>query len=106
MLVLPTLAYRNPGHSELPIVPYRTYGWDYLPFRLWIGVWTTFFLFLILVTDASVCIVYITRFTEESFATLVALIFIKKAISKVSQVWSFLVGEGGGQRPRLGGSEF
>ena len=74
-----------------------------MPFRLWIGVWTTFFLFLILVTDASVCIVYITRFTEESFATLVALIFIKKAISKVSQVWNYLVSRGGGTKPWLRG---
>jgi hypothetical protein len=37
-------------------------------------------------TDASAYISYITRFTEESFATLVALIFIKKAISQVSKV--------------------
>ena len=45
-------------------------------------------------TYHDVCIVYITRFTEESFATLVALIFIKKAISKVSQVWNYLVSRG------------
>jgi len=64
----------------------RTFEWDYLPFRLWIGVWTSLFLFIILATDATVYISYITRFTEESFATLVALIFIKKALQKVIQV--------------------
>lgn len=68
---------------------FRSWGWDYLPFRLWIGLWTGFFLLLILVTDSCVYLSYITRFTEESFATLVALIFIKKAISKVSQVYLF-----------------
>jgi sodium bicarbonate transporter 10 len=33
--------------------------------------------------DASVFVCYITRFTEENFATLIAVIFIYKAIEKV-----------------------
>ena len=34
-------------------------------------------------TDASWVVCYITRFTEENFALLIALIFIKSAIQKV-----------------------
>ena len=33
--------------------------------------------------DASVFVCYITRFTEENFATLISVIFIYKAIEKV-----------------------
>ena len=36
--------------------------------------------------DASAFVCYITRFTEENFACLIALIFIKKAIDKVLHI--------------------
>lgn len=34
-------------------------------------------------TDVSAIVCYITRFTEENFALLIAVIFIKSAIEKV-----------------------
>ena len=49
---------------------------DYMPFRMWIGLWTCFFCLVLVVTDASALVRYFTRFTEESFATLIGLIFI------------------------------
>ncbi|VDN58982.1 unnamed protein product [Dracunculus medinensis] len=59
---------------------------DYLSFRLWIHVWTAAILFVMVMTDASSLVSYITRFTEESFATLIAVIFIYEAIMKLLKI--------------------
>ncbi|KAK6106199.1 anion exchange family protein [Brugia pahangi] len=59
---------------------------DYLSFRFWIHVWTAFILFVMVITDASALVSYITRFTEESFATLIAVIFIYEAIMKLVKI--------------------
>lgn len=53
-------------------------GWDYMSFRLWIGVWVVTILIVLVAIDASAFVCYITRFTEENFATLIAFIFIYK----------------------------
>lgn len=53
-------------------------GWDYLTFRFWIGTWIAVILLLLTAIDASALVCYITRFTEENFATLIAFIFIYK----------------------------
>ena len=57
--------------------------WDYLSFRLWIGLWIGLILMILVAVDASALVCYITRFTEENFATLIAFIFIYKAVEKV-----------------------
>ena len=56
----------------------RTWGWEYLSFRLCTGIWIGIILLFLVATDASAYVCYITRFTEENFATLIAFIFIKK----------------------------
>jgi anion exchange protein len=53
---------------------------DFMEFRLWIGIWTAIFLLLIVMFNLSFLVKYITRFTEDCFATLVAIIFIIDAI--------------------------
>lgn len=58
-------------------------GWDYMPFRAWTGIWTTVIIMLVVAFDLSALVRYITRFTEESFACLIAIIFIYEAIKKV-----------------------
>uniref|UniRef100_A0A1I8AU18 Anion exchange protein n=1 Tax=Steinernema glaseri TaxID=37863 RepID=A0A1I8AU18_9BILA len=63
-----------------------TIGIDYLSFRFWVHVWTAVILFITVVTDASSLVSYITRFTEESFATLIAVIFIYEAIMKLIKI--------------------
>ena len=55
-------------------------------FRAWIGLWTAFILLVIVMTDCSALVKYITRFTEESFASLIAFIFIKESISKLLEI--------------------
>jgi sodium bicarbonate transporter 10 len=51
---------------------------DYLSFRWWIGMWIAAILLIFVAVDASILVCYITRFTEENFATLIAFIFIYK----------------------------
>ncbi|XP_054723273.1 LOW QUALITY PROTEIN: electroneutral sodium bicarbonate exchanger 1-like, partial [Uloborus diversus] len=56
---------------------------EYLPLRLWVALWTAFILIVLVAFDASALVCYITRFTEENFATLISLIFIYKSVEKV-----------------------
>ncbi|XP_055933455.1 sodium bicarbonate cotransporter 3-like isoform X2 [Argiope bruennichi] len=59
---------------------------EYLPLRLWIGLWTTLILIILVAFDASALVCYITRFTEENFATLISFIFIYKSVEKVLDI--------------------
>ncbi|XP_017853751.1 sodium bicarbonate cotransporter 3 isoform X14 [Drosophila busckii] len=61
----------------------KSQGWDYMTFRFWIGMWVALICFVLVAIDASALVCYITRFTEENFATLIAIIFIYKAIENV-----------------------
>ncbi|XP_041108981.1 electrogenic sodium bicarbonate cotransporter 1-like isoform X1 [Polyodon spathula] len=56
---------------------------DYLEFRLWIGLWSAFFSLLLVATDASFLVQYFTRFTEEGFSSLISFIFIYDAFKKM-----------------------
>ncbi|KRJ97394.1 sodium-driven chloride bicarbonate exchanger isoform X23 [Drosophila yakuba] len=58
-------------------------GWEYMTFRFWIGMWVAGICIVLTAIDASALVCYITRFTEENFATLIAFIFIYKAIENV-----------------------
>ncbi|XP_071539830.1 sodium-driven chloride bicarbonate exchanger isoform X19 [Panulirus ornatus] len=64
----------------------KTMDWNYLSFRLWIGLWAGLILMILVAIDASALVCYITRFTEENFATLIAFIFIYKAVEKVVKI--------------------
>lgn len=54
-----------------------------MEFRLWIGVWVFLLLVILVVFNLSFMVKYITRFTEDCFATLVAIVFIFDAIKNV-----------------------
>ncbi|XP_058510576.1 sodium-driven chloride bicarbonate exchanger-like isoform X4 [Solea solea] len=61
----------------------KEYGLSYLSLRACIGLWTSFFCLLLVATDASSLVCYITRFTEEAFASLICIIFIYEALEKL-----------------------
>ncbi|XP_037634082.1 solute carrier family 4 member 4a isoform X6 [Sebastes umbrosus] len=61
----------------------RDNGFDYLEFRLWIGLWSAFFCLVLVATDASYLVQYFTRFTEEGFSCLISFIFIYDAFKKM-----------------------
>lgn len=60
-----------------------------MEFRLWIGLWTGFFLLLIVAFNFSFLVKFITRFTEDCFATLVAIIFVIDAIKSTLKLRLF-----------------
>uniref|UniRef100_A0A672ZWG0 Anion exchange protein n=1 Tax=Sphaeramia orbicularis TaxID=375764 RepID=A0A672ZWG0_9TELE len=58
-------------------------GFNYLEFRLWIGLWSGIFCLMLVATDASFLVQYFTRFTEEGFSALISFIFIYDAFKKM-----------------------
>lgn len=75
-----------PSYDSLPPPPpffFRDNEFDYLEFRLWIGLWSAFFCLLLVATDASYLVQYFTRFTEEGFSCLISFIFIYDAFKKM-----------------------
>ena len=86
-------------------------SWDYLSLRLWIGIWVGVMLLLLVMFDASAYVCYITRFTEELFATLVAFIFIMSAfkntfsINKQVEEWPCLCFNGTSNISSMSGAE-
>ncbi|XP_013963074.1 anion exchange protein 4 isoform X3 [Canis lupus baileyi] len=66
----------------------RDYSLDYLPFRLWVGIWVATFCLALVATEASVLVRYFTRFTEEGFCALISLIFIYDAVGKMLSLTS------------------
>uniref|UniRef100_A0A3Q3K1G0 Anion exchange protein n=1 Tax=Monopterus albus TaxID=43700 RepID=A0A3Q3K1G0_MONAL len=59
------------------------YNLSYLSLRACIGLWTALLCLILVATDASSLVCYITRFTEEAFAALICLIFIYEALEKL-----------------------
>uniref|UniRef100_A0A8C7YT86 Anion exchange protein n=1 Tax=Oryzias sinensis TaxID=183150 RepID=A0A8C7YT86_9TELE len=64
----------------------KEYGLSYLSLRTCIGLWTAFLCLLLVATDASSLVCYITRFTEEAFASLICIIFIYEALEKLTHL--------------------
>nr|XP_008117196.1 PREDICTED: sodium-driven chloride bicarbonate exchanger isoform X7 [Anolis carolinensis] len=61
----------------------KDYGLSYLSLRASIGLWTATLCLILVATDASSLVCYITRFTEEAFASLICIIFIYEALEKL-----------------------
>ena len=63
-------------------------GIPFLPAYAWIGLWAGVFTVILVLTDASVWLRYLTRFTDEVFVVLTAFIFIEKAITLLAETFS------------------
>ncbi|KAG8579256.1 hypothetical protein GDO81_010776 [Engystomops pustulosus] len=61
----------------------KDYNFEYLEFRLWIGLWVAFYCIILVATNAAYLVQYFTRFTEESFCALISCIFIYDAMKKM-----------------------
>ncbi|CAJ0602477.1 unnamed protein product [Cylicocyclus nassatus] len=61
-------------------------GWEFLPFRCWVGIWIAFILLVLTATDMSALVGLISRFTEEAFATLISVIFIIQSLEKLMEI--------------------
>lgn len=60
----------------------------YLSLRFWIGAWIFLYLVFIVALDLSSLVRFITRFTEESFAVLISVIFLYESFSKIGETWT------------------
>jgi hypothetical protein len=66
---------------------YRTcnnLGLEFLSVYAWVGIWSGVLLMVLSVTDASALMSFFTRFTDEIFAALIAVIFIVEAVKDIS----------------------
>lgn len=63
-------------------------GIPYMPTLACVGMWTMLFLLILSATDACSWIRYFTRFTDDTFAALISLIFIYEALKDIVHVFS------------------
>jgi len=66
----------------------ESYGAPYFPTLAWVGIWTSVFLLILAAVDACSWIRYFTRFTDDTFAALISLIFIYEAIKDLVHVFT------------------
>jgi len=77
LLIFTVMLYNVCTDLEIPFLP--TYAW--------VGLWTAFFLIILAVTDSSALMRYFTRFTDETFAALISLIYIYEAVNALWKIF-------------------
>ena len=63
-------------------------GLQFLPWRLWIGVWTLVISLVVAGFQGSTLVRFFTRFTKDIFNALVALLFIVSAFEKLGKIFA------------------
>ena len=58
----------------------------FLPWRVWIGVWTLVIALVVAGFQGSLLVKYFTKFTKDIFAALVSLLFIYESLKKLYKV--------------------
>ena len=61
---------------------------QFLPWRLWIGIWTFVISLLVAFFQGSTLVRHFTRFTKDIFNALVALLFIVSAFKKLGKIFA------------------
>jgi hypothetical protein len=61
---------------------------EFLPARVWQGLWCALFTVILAVFDCSALMRHVTRFTEEIFSALIALLYIYEALLSVVKVYT------------------
>jgi hypothetical protein len=61
----------------------QRFGLPFLQVYAWVGIWSGILMVILAATDASALMKYFTRFIDEIFAALVAVIFIVEAVNSV-----------------------
>jgi len=64
-----------------------TIGVNFLTFNAWVGIWVVIYMVVGAFVDSNRVINYATRFTDEIFAMMIALIFIIDALGKPTGGW-------------------
>ena len=74
----------------------KEFGVPFLPGLFWVGMWTALIMVVFALTDAARYIQWFTRFTDEIFGALIALIFLVAALQNIFK------GFGGPEPPNSG----
>ncbi len=77
LLIFTALLYQLLGHEQVQLQHY------FLETLAWVGLWCMVILLVIAAADGSRLMRYFTRFTDETFAALISLIFIYEAVRKL-----------------------
>ena len=59
---------------------------EYLSFHFWVGIWLAAIISLFVAIEGSVLVRYVSRFTQDTFALLISLIFIFESFKKMYMV--------------------
>lgn len=76
MLIFTRILYELCVDLEIP----------FLESYAWVGLWSMLFVVIMATTDASCLMRYFTRFTDETFAALISIIFIFAAIEALADI--------------------
>jgi len=66
----------------------KAFNLEFLPARIWQGLWTALFTALVVVFDLSALMGYVTRFSEEIFTGLISFMFVIQALVSVAMVYT------------------
>ena len=55
---------------------------EFLPCRVWIGVWTAIIALIVAAFQGSVVVRYFSKFIKDVFVTFVALVFVVEALQQ------------------------
>jgi solute carrier family 4 anion exchanger 3 len=58
--------------------------------RVWVALWILVYVLVMLALEGVFVIHYVTRFSEEIFAFLIAIVFLSDAVKKILYVTNFL----------------
>ncbi|KAK2723290.1 hypothetical protein QYM36_001817 [Artemia franciscana] len=59
----------------------------YLTVRFWVGAWMGLIMLILCALDISAWVCFITRFTEENFALLIASVYVYKAVENIIKIY-------------------
>ncbi len=63
-------------------------GLPFLPALSWVGLWTALFCVLLTVFDANSWLRFFTRFTDDTFAALISIIYIMEALKDIGSAFN------------------
>lgn len=65
----------------------RNYGLEFLPLRAWISAWLVLITFIVVAMEGSVLVKWFTKFTQDIFAALTALLLIFESVDNLVEIY-------------------
>ena len=65
----------------------KTYNWDFLAWRIWIGLWLILIALLGAMFQGSVLVKFFTKFTKDIFTSFLGFVFLYEAMKKLYYIF-------------------